>query len=65
MGLGHEAIARSRKEYYKENKEKIKSLAGEIVTCECGCSSRKYNLERHKRSLKHEKIIKELAKTLE
>ncbi len=58
-------LKEKKKEYYKENKEKIKSLAGEIVTCECGCSSRKYNLERHKRSLKHEKIIKELAKTLE
>ena len=49
------------KEYYQNNKEYI----SEIVFCECGCSARRDNIRRHKQSSKHERIMKEIAKTLE
>jgi hypothetical protein len=60
-----EKIKEYKKEYREDNKEKIKEYISEIVFCECGCNVIRNNIERHKRSLKHEKIMKELAKTLE
>jgi hypothetical protein len=57
------------KEYYQNNKEKLKEYhkeyGAERVVCDCGCTSRRDQIERHKRSLKHGKIMKELAKTQE
>ena len=58
-----------KKEYsknkYQDNKEKIKAHISELVLCECGCSTRKDGMIRHKRTNKHLDIMKELAKTLE
>ena len=48
-----------KKEYYQDNKEHI----SELVFCECGCSVRRDKIARHKRTLKHERIMKELTKT--
>ena len=43
-------INKKNKEYYETNKEKI--------TCECGCIVCKYTLLRHKRSAKHQELMK-------
>ena len=43
-------INKKNKEYYEANKEKI--------TCECGCIVCKYTLLRHKRSIKHQELMK-------
>jgi hypothetical protein len=53
----------------KENKEKIKEnkkeYGSEYIFCECGCSTRRDGISKHKQTLKHLDIMKELAKTLE
>jgi hypothetical protein len=62
-------IQEQKKEYYQANKnhilEKQKEYKSEHVFCVCGCSVVRNNLARHKESPKHEKIMKELAKTQE
>ena len=45
------------KQYYIDNKEKIKQYALQKVTCECGCVVTKVNMERHRKSNKHIKLI--------
>jgi hypothetical protein len=52
-----------QKEYKEKNKEKNKAYDSEIVFCECGCSVRRDGVAKHKRSHKHEKIMKELTNT--
>ena len=58
-----------QKEYLEANKEKIQEHYKKNwcvkVTCECGCSTRKDNITRHKQSSKHIYNMKEIAKTLE
>lgn len=56
-----EKINKRKKEYYEENKEKIKEYREdnkekikEKIQCECGSIVTKINLNRHKRSLKHQ-----------
>jgi|688.fasta_scaffold567357_2 hypothetical protein len=46
------------KEYQKDNKDKIKEYRSQIVTCECGCEIRRDSLERHKKSKKHNELLK-------
>jgi hypothetical protein len=45
------------KEYYAKNKEKIAGKNKVKVVCECGSEVRKDNLEKHKRTQKHQKWI--------
>jgi hypothetical protein len=44
------------KQYYQTNKEKFK----EKLLCECGCSIRKCNLPRHKRTAKHRRLLNQI-----
>ena len=47
------------KEYYQKNKNKIGKANADrklkTLTCDCGCIVARYNLEKHKRSKKHNK----------
>lgn len=45
------------KEYYEKNKYKIEEQAKQKITCECGCTSRKDSIQRHRRSKKHFKNL--------
>jgi hypothetical protein len=49
------------KEYYENNKEKIKEhnkqYNAKKVTCECGCEVRRDYLAKHKRTTKHTNFI--------
>ena len=45
------------KDYYEQNKEKINQIASEIVECDCGCSIRRDNLSKHKKTKKHLNLI--------
>ncbi len=40
-------------EYYEQNKKKIKEHVSEILVCECGCSTRRDNLSKHKKTKNH------------
>ena len=42
------------KQYYEQNKEKIKNYK---VECECGCVVTRHNLQQHKQTKKHKKLI--------
>ena len=46
------------KKYYETNKEKINEYRSQIVTCECGCEVTKRNLSKHKKSKKHQELLK-------
>jgi hypothetical protein len=59
-----EKILVQKKEYREDNKEKIQTRASEHIFCECGCSVRRDKISKHKRTLKHERIMKELTKTI-
>ncbi len=57
-----------KKEYYDNNKEKISEYYKEYninkdkkITCDCGCIVNKFTLARHKRSQKHQEIIKTIS----
>ena len=45
------------KQYYQENKEKIKERDSQKIECECGSVVRRYDIERHRKSQKHQKLI--------
>ena len=47
-----------REKYYEENKEKISAKGREQITCTCGCVLTKNTLSRHKKSQKHEAMMK-------
>jgi hypothetical protein len=47
-------ISNKSKDYYEDNKHKIH----EKITCECGCSTSKCHLLRHKKSFKHQELMK-------
>jgi hypothetical protein len=57
-----EKINEYNKEYREDNKNKIKEYNSVIVFCECECSIRRDQIARHRRSPKHERIMKELDK---
>jgi hypothetical protein len=46
-----------KKRYYLNNIDKIKEKNKEKINCQCGCAVIKYNLARHKRSIKHQTLI--------
>ena len=52
---------KDRKEYREKNKDKIT----ELIICECGGSSQKKNLYRHKKTKKHIEYIENLIKPSE
>ena len=45
------------KEYYENNKEKIKARMTEHIVCECGCTLSKAKLKRHKETKKHNDLM--------
>ena len=47
-------ISEKAKDYYEANKQKIHDK----ITCECGCSTSKCHLLRHKKSFKHQELMK-------
>ena len=54
-------ISKQNKEFRETNKEKIQQRVSEHVFCICGCSVRKDNMTKHKKSPKHERIMKEIT----
>ena len=50
-----EKIAEYKAEYYQENKEKF----SEKVKCECGCVVSKGCLTKHRKTIKHNKLMEE------
>mgnify|MGYP003128030937 CR=1 FL=1 len=50
-------IKQKDKKYYQNNKDKINEKQKEKITCECGCIVSRTNLNRHKKSKKHLKLI--------
>ena len=40
-------------EYYEQNKKHIKEHTSEILVWECGCSTRRDNLSKHKKTKYH------------
>ena len=52
-------ILKSKKEYYKKNKEKIieNKKNGEKITCECGSIFRKCDKSQHLKTKKHLKSL--------
>jgi hypothetical protein len=57
--LNKEQLTQYKKQYYELNKEHISQQMKQKVTCECGCVFTKTNLERHKKSTKHAKLLNE------
>jgi len=54
-----EEIIQYKKEWYNNNKDKIQEKKSIKITCDCGCLITKQHLERHRKTLKHIKLIKE------
>ncbi len=52
-----EDILVSHKEYYIDNKEKIKEMYKTKILCECGCYIRQYDINRHIKTQKHLLLI--------
>jgi hypothetical protein len=42
------------KDYYQENKDKIKEQQSQLIECQCGSVSRKSDIAKHKKSKKHQ-----------
>ena len=57
-----ELIKESKKKYYDNNSDKILEKLKEKITCECGCILSRINLNRHRKTDKHKKMIEELNK---
>ena len=49
-----------RKIYREEHKESINKQKAERITCECGCILRRYDITRHKKSLKHIQLLENI-----
>ena len=47
--------------HHERNKEAIHQRKAVKVPCECGCAISSANLQRHKRTPKHNKLISELS----
>jgi hypothetical protein len=50
------------KQYREVNKDKINAKISEIITCKCGCTSRKDKISQHKKSSCHQKLMEEKNK---
>jgi hypothetical protein len=55
-------INEKARNYRLKKKDKIQEYRSERIVCDCGCSVRKDTIARHRRSPKHERIMKELDK---
>jgi len=53
-------ILKQIKEYVDKNLDKIKARQKEKMTCECGCVVNKYNIQNHKRTVKHQQSMENL-----
>jgi len=58
----HTEILEKKKIYRENNHEKILEKQREIITCECGLTSCRGSMARHRKSDKHKKIMEELNK---
>ena len=54
-----ETYINKAKEHYENNKEYILNKHKERSTCECGCNIIKYLLPKHRKTLKHIKLLEE------
>jgi len=45
--------------YYENNKDKYINNRKEQISCECGCLISKHHIERHRKTLKHIKLLEE------
>ncbi len=54
--VNHNIPTRKIKEYYEENRDKIIEDRTKKITCECGAIVSKWNIARHKKTLKHIKF---------
>ena len=65
-GKNKEQILKYQNEYRQKNKTKIavqKAEKGKVkVTCECGCSVRRDGLTRHRKNIKHKKLMINIEK---
>jgi hypothetical protein len=57
----HEKVINYHKIYNEENKQRIKEIGEQRVTCDCGTITRKDQLKRHMTTLKHTKHLKNLT----
>lgn len=55
------SIIEYHKEYNERNKQRIKEIGEQRVTCDCGLVCRKDQIQRHSRSNKHTKRLNELT----
>ena len=53
--INQEDIKKQKKQYYDINKEKVL----EPIKCECGCIVTRNGIPRHKRSTKHNQLMKD------
>jgi len=53
-----EQILKQRKSYYESNKDKFLDDKKEKITCECGCIIGRGDIQRHKRTIKHQELMK-------
>ena len=58
-----EQIQKQRKTYYESNKDKILDEQKVKINCECGCIVNKFDIQRHKRTIKHQELMK-ISQTL-
>jgi hypothetical protein len=52
-----EQILEHKKHYYQQNKEQIKTQHKEKITCECGCIIARGDISKHKKTMKHIKLM--------
>jgi hypothetical protein len=53
-----ERIIKRQKDYYLVNKDKISEYKSQKVKCECGCELARDSLVKHKKSKKHNELLK-------
>lgn len=58
----HTEILEKKKIYRDNNREKILEKQKEIITCECGLTSCRSSIARHRKSDTHKKMMEELNK---
>lgn len=56
--IDKEAIRRYNNEWYARNAERVRAKAKKKVICECGMEISKGNLGGHRKSIKHNQIMK-------
>ena len=53
-----ERLSEYHKQYYLENQKAHQEKSNEKIVCECGCISTRSNMVRHKKSAKHQELMK-------